>query len=324
LKKILAVLAIAPLLAGCAGSDVATTDSASPTSSPVSFDCAAFEGGAEVESISVPQGFGLQPEAVFPIPLNGDGIQTKVLVAGDGQVITGNQQVLLHFAAYNATTGLEVQASEFGTANLVPEMLTAETQPNFCHALSGVKSGSRVAVLLDPVNAHAGNGIESLAVASTDSLVFIFDVVDVFLAKATGESKPVQAGFPAVILAPSGQPGLQIPNSEAPTEFMRNVLIEGDGAEIAIGDSVSVHYSGFLWSEGTQFDSSWDRGEPSTFTVSNEGLIEGFVLALEGVKVGSQVIAVIPAALAYGEAGQGQIPPGATLVFVIDVLGKLG
>lgn len=324
LKRILAVLAIAPLLAGCASSEPQPTDSASPTGGPASLNCDVFEGGPEVESISVEQEFGVQPTAVFPLPLNGTGIQTKVLIAGEGQTITGNQQVLLHFAAYNGTTGLEVQASEFGTANLIPEMLTADSQPNFCHALSGVNSGSRVAVLLDPKNAHDGNGIESLDVAATDSLVFVFDVVDVFFSRATGESNPTQAGFPAVILAPSGQPGLQIPNSQPPTEFARNVLIEGDGAEISIGDSVSVHYSGFLWSEGTQFDSSWDRGEPSTFTVSNEGLIEGFVLALEGVKVGSQVIAIIPAEVGYGDAGQGDIPPGATLVFVIDVLGKLG
>ena len=127
--------------------------------------------------------------------------------------------------------------------------------------------------------------------------------------------------MPTVILAPQGQPGVQIPATDAPTEFNRTVLIEGGGEEIAIGDSVVVHYTGWTW-EGDQFDSSWDRQAPSVFTVSSDSLIEGFVQALEGVTVGSQVIAVIPPDLGYGDRAQGSIPAGSTLIFVVDVLGK--
>ena len=90
---------------------------------------------------------------------------------------------------------------------------------------------------------------------------------------------------------------------------------------MAVGDQVIVHYSGWTW-EGEQFDSSWDRISPASFTVSSNSLIEGFVQALEGVKIGSQVIAVIPPDLGYGDSAQGSIPAGSTLIFVIDVLGK--
>ena len=98
-------------------------------------------------------------------------------------------------------------------------------------------------------------------------------------------------------------------------------MIEGTGEPIEIGDQVVVHYAGWTW-EGEQFDNSWDRISPASFTVSSNSLIEGFVQALEGVKVGSQVIAVIPPDLGYGDSAQGSIPPGSTLIFVIDVLGK--
>ena len=82
---------------------------------------------------------------------------------------------------------------------------------------------------------------------------------------------------------------------------------------------VNVHYSGWTW-DGNQFDSSWERGRPAEFTVSPQSLIQGFVQALEGVTVGSQVIAIIPPELGYGDTGTGSIPGGATLVFVVDVL----
>lgn len=322
MKKISTLLVAGLLLAGCSG-EPSETASPSETETPISVTCEKYEGGAQVDSVTIEEGFGVQPKTTFPIPLDGQGIQTKVLVAGTGAEVVGNQQVLIQFAAYNAATGEELQASEFGSKELSPQMLTPGGQPDFCHALSGVTAGSRVAVLFDPANAHAGLGIPSLGVSATDSVLFVFDLVKVMLAKATGTSRPAEAGFPTVILAPNGQPGLQLLKADPPQEFKRSVLIEGEGEEVNIGDTVSVHYSGFLWDEGTQFDSSWENGQPAQFTVSNDGLIEGFVLALDGVTVGSQVIAVIPPEFGYGDTGQGAIPPGATLIFVIDVLGKI-
>jgi peptidylprolyl isomerase len=60
---------------------------------------------------------------------------------------------------------------------------------------------------------------------------------------------------------------------------------------------------------------------PATFTINEANAVPGFVKALEGITVGSQVIASIPPADGYGATGQGSIPPNATLIFVIDVLG---
>ena len=176
-------------------------------------------------------------------------------------------------------------------------------------------------VVDDAENAHQGQGVESLAIGPDDSIVFIFDVVDAYLQRAVGEAKAPVAGLPTVILAPNGQPGIQIPVGDAPTEFERSVLIEGSGAEIAIGDTVVVHYSGWTW-EGEQFDSSWESMAPTSFQVSAESVIQGFVQSLEGIKIGSQVVAVIPPELGYGDTAQGSIPAGSTLIFVIDVLGK--
>ncbi len=88
-----------------------------------------------------------------------------------------------------------------------------------------------------------------------------------------------------------------------------------------IGDNVVLHYTGWTW-DGEQFDSSWERQSPATFPITPDGLIEGFVMALDQATVGSRVIAVIPPELGYGDSEQGSIPAGSTLIVVIDVLGK--
>ena len=204
--------------------------------------CETYSGGDAVEQITVEGAFGEQPTATFPTPLSGTGIETKVVIAGNGGKIVGNQRVALHFTGYNATTGEQFQGSEFGTEDFIIQDLLADSMPNFCDALTGVEVGSRVAVLLDAENAHQGQGVESLSIGANDAIIFIFDVVDAYLQRASGEAKAAQAGLPTVILAPNGQPGIQIPVGDAPSEFKRSILIEGSGEEIAIGDT-AVSYT---------------------------------------------------------------------------------
>jgi len=283
--------------------------------------CERFESGSAVNQIEVTGEFGSQPEVTFPTPLSGTGVQTKVVIEGEGGLVVGGQRVSLHFLGFNSANGEEIQGSEFGSDGFISQDLIEGATPDFCKALTGVNVGSRVAVLLDAESSHNSRGIPSLGIEPDHGVIFIFDIVNAYLPKANGQSKAPASGMPTVITAPSGQPGIQIPSSDAPKEFQRTVLIEGGGEPIAIGDTVVLHYSGWTWG-GEQFDSSWNAGAPATFPITNDGLIEGFVMGLEGVTVGSQVIVVIPPELGYGERAQGAIPAGSTLIFVIDVLGK--
>jgi FKBP-type peptidyl-prolyl cis-trans isomerase len=96
------------------------------------------------------------------------------------------------------------------------------------------------------------------------------------------------------------------------------VLREGDGPRPTADDRVSVNYKGTLI-DGTQFDSSYDRGEPAEFSVG--GVIPGFSEALQLMPVGSQFRVTIPGDLAYGPQGAGgDIGPNATLIFEIELL----
>ncbi len=104
-------------------------------------------------------------------------------------------------------------------------------------------------------------------------------------------------------------------------ELVIDILEEGTGQEAQNGDSLKVHYTGTL-EDGTKFDSSLDKGEPFVFTLGVEDVIKGWDLGLLGAKVGDKRKLTIPADLGYGDSGAagGKIPPGATLIFEIEVL----
>lgn len=324
MRKFATLLLIPVLaLAGCSTTPETPIDPASYGAMSVGLaqTCDPHTGGDAVDQIEVAGDFGTAPEVTFPKPLAGSGIETKVVIEGTGGELVGNQRVALHFTGFNSSTGEQFQGSEFGTENFIIQDLLTGSTPDFCHALTGVQVGSRVALLFDAQSAHGGAGVASLGIGESDGIVFIFDVVDAYLPKANGENQAPESGLPTVILAPSGQPGIQIPATDAPTEFKKSTLIKGSGEMVAIGDTVIVHYSGWTW-QGEQFDSSWTNLTPASFPVSSDSLIEGFVQALEGATVGSQVIAVIPPELGYGDNAQGSIPANSTLIFVIDILGK--
>ena len=95
----------------------------------------------------------------------------------------------------------------------------------------------------------------------------------------------------------------------------------GDGAEAAAGQQVSVHYTGWL-TNGTKFDSSVDRGAPFGFTLGAGMVIAGWDQGVAGMRVGGKRKLTIPPELGYGPSGAaGVIPPNATLVFEVELLG---
>lgn len=96
---------------------------------------------------------------------------------------------------------------------------------------------------------------------------------------------------------------------------------EGTGAEAKAGQHVQVHYTGWL-TDGKKFDSSKDRGQPFGFKLGGGHVIRGWDEGVEGMKVGGVRKLTIPPELGYGARGAGGvIPPNATLVFEVELLG---
>ncbi len=112
------------------------------------------------------------------------------------------------------------------------------------------------------------------------------------------------------------------------TDLVKTDQKVGDGAEAQIGNSVKVHYTGWLYDpskpegHGSKFDSSLDRGDPFEFFLGGGQVIQGWDDGVQGMKVGGKRTLIIPSHMAYGERGAGGvIPPGATLVFDVQLLG---
>ena len=119
------------------------------------------------------------------------------------------------------------------------------------------------------------------------------------------------------------KPAVDVPTGEAPpADLVLEDLVEGDGPEAAAGDTVEVHYVGVAWSDGQQFDASWDRNDTFRFGLGRGQVIAGWDQGVAGMKVGGRRRITIPPHLGYGKAGAGGvIKGGETLVFVVDLLG---
>lgn len=324
-KKTTVLVITALALAGCTSEATVETSETSTEYDRVSvfagleLQCEKFVSGDASEVVEVVGERDGQISLSFPTPLNAEQTQSTIIELGNGPEFTGGANVSFQYSVYNATTGEEIAAMPFDSEEIASAFVAEGSTPNFCASLAGIPEGSSLVSVMTAEDFHASSGRPEFGIAPEDNVVFYFELEQIALPKANGDSRTAQAGYPTVILTTAGQPGIQPLGAEAPTEFMRNVLIEGRGQEIELGDTVTVHYSGWTW-DGVQFDSSWDRGVPAEFQVANGALIDGFVEALDGIKVGSQVVAVIPPDKGYGESGTGSIPPNATLIFVVDVL----
>ncbi len=114
------------------------------------------------------------------------------------------------------------------------------------------------------------------------------------------------------------KPEIDFLEGPAPTTLQITDLVVGEGAEVAPGATVLVHYVGVDFESGEQFDASWDRGEPIRFPL--RGLIAAWQEGIPGMRVGGRRQLVCPPDTAYGPAGSGHRLSGRTLVFVIDLL----
>lgn len=118
------------------------------------------------------------------------------------------------------------------------------------------------------------------------------------------------------------KPIVEVPVGTPPSYQLEiDDIVVGDGEEATAGNVVEVHYVGHSWSNGQQFDASWDRGDTFKFGLGKGQVIQGWDEGVRGMRVGGRRRITIPPMLGYGKRGAGGvIGPDETLVFVVDLI----
>ena len=137
------------------------------------------------------------------------------------------------------------------------------------------------------------------------------------------EERPATVPPPAGAVTDLGtKPAVQPSDAPPPCGLVLSDIVVGTGPEAVKGSTTAVKYVGAFYETGQEFDSSWSRGADETLPVQVGAgrVIPGFDMGIQGMKVGGRRQVTIPSELGYGARGQGPIPGGATLVFVIDLV----
>jgi FKBP-type peptidyl-prolyl cis-trans isomerase 2 len=287
--------------------------------------------GAGSDSVSASGRFGTTPTVRFDTPLHVPTTEVSTLIPGSGAGVVNGQELVADVTILDGTTGTVVSKTDYtgktdptgatGPANVVvSSKLPAK---GLRKALLCAQAGERLAAVIPPKEGFAPGSLGT-GVQPADSIVVVVDVRKTYLARANGTNQVMSGGLPAVVLGPDGRPGITIPAAPPPAKLEVADLKKGSGPVLKPGETAVVHYTGVLWSDNTVFDSTWQNGGPVDLTLKtgSGGVVKGFATALAGQRVGSQVLAVLPPDEAYGSTGNGTVPGNATLVFVVDILGK--
>ncbi|MFJ4297171.1 FKBP-type peptidyl-prolyl cis-trans isomerase [Curtobacterium sp. NPDC089689] len=304
-------------LAACSGSGSGSASSSPSATSSASASAAAItscpDPGKASDSVKVSGavGGGTAPKVSFAKGLSASGAEATVAVKGSGPTLKSGDYAQVAVVVYSAKDGTKIGGAGFDSGNA---QTFAVGSPGFGAVLECAATGSRT-IAVGPASAfNAG---------TSGDVVIVADALSKIPTKATGIPQQQDPALPTVEDKADGEPQITVPSgAKAPSKTEVEVLKQGDGQAIKDGDTALVQYKGVTLQGGKEFDSSWSKGVPTTFTVSEGQLIKGFVTGLVGQKVGSQVLIVTTAADAYGAnppEGSG-IPANAPLVFVVDIL----
>jgi hypothetical protein len=266
---------------------------------------------------------GSAPKVEFPTPLYTKTTEKSEVIAGKGAPIQAGQPVIIDVTLLNGTNGAVLQQSSYAAGG--GSIITAGKSafPAVSEALQCATVGSRVVIVGSPKDTHSGQADPANGIAKDDSFIYVVDVKSAFPAKANGADQMQINNLPAVVLAPDGTPGITIPDRSAPTSFSATLLKKGDGAKVKQGDYLIIKDTGVNWADKTVFSSTWKTGQATVIQVGAPSVVAGLSKGLVGQQVGSQVLLIVPPTLATSDGTDSSVtvPSGATLIYVVDILG---
>jgi peptidylprolyl isomerase len=283
-------------------------------------------GGGDTSLPTVAGKPGDKPTVTAPDGKPSKTLVSKVINEGTGTKIASGDLVVVDYLGQLWRDNKTFDTS-YGKAPVGFRLGKDPIIAGWVDGLVGKKVGSRVLLVIPPDKGFGAEGMPDAGIKGDDTLVFIVDVLGSYTAKSNLSGKPAPTGggrLPTVTGPGDKKPIISVPTSAGPpAKTTAETVIEGSGPKVAKGDLVVVKYVGLSWSTGKQFDASWDRDAPVSFTLDESQVIEGWVQGLTGVNAGSRVLLVIPPGAGYGAEGRPQagIKKNETLVFAVDVLG---
>ncbi|MDH2430653.1 FKBP-type peptidyl-prolyl cis-trans isomerase [Sphaerisporangium sp. TRM90804] len=303
---------------------------------PLLFATACGGGGGEVTAstgaspagVKVSGAFGKKPQVTFPSGKPPVTSSSQTISAGTGAAVKDGDSVVANLTAYS-WDGKTNAASGSTYDDGAPQLIKVDAKlPGVVHkAFQDSKPGGRflAVVAKDSLTPDQAEQAKSQGADTSIASVYVVDVMGVPTVKAAQGTAADPAVKGVTLENPGGDQAPKLTTKtdvKAPKDLVSKTVITGTGPVVKSGQTLLVHYTGKIWGSGTEFDSSWARGEPAMFPIGVGKVIKGWDQSLVGVPVGSRVLVSIPPALGYGKAGSGDKIKGTdTLVFVVDLLG---
>jgi peptidylprolyl isomerase len=315
-------------LAGCGDDGSDSSSAADGNASPSAPDASAAPAPKIVDgplpAVTAGTKFGQKPTVAKGSGAPSDQLAVKTLIAGGGQTVAEKDYIWAHYLGQIWDTGKVFDNSYDRKTPLFIQLAPGGIIDGWRYGLAGKKVGSRVELAVPPTWGYGKEGQPQAGIKGTDTLVFVVDLQGTFNGKSSAQGKEVpqdDAALPKVGTNTDGKaPSLEIPKAAPPKKLVANYVIEGDGPVVAADASVVVQYKGVVWDTGKEFDSSYTRSAPTSFSLQQ--VVKGWSQGLTGKKVGSRVVIVVPPDLGYGDnppSGSG-IEKDSTMVFSVDIL----
>lgn len=298
----------ATALALCAGLSACSSSSDAPKSASDTMNGISAKGKP-----------GSKPEISFDTPLKVENQSHQVIQKGDGDVIQDGDRVCTRSVAIDSKTGKEINSTWDEEKPECSIVIDKTSIPAYYDVFRGQKINTTIAIGIDDQQegGQSGSSKDSQGSSYIMALTFVSKTKD--LKRAEGEKvKDVPADLPKISLSNTGKPSLDLNNYKPTNTLVSQTLIKGKGAKVGEHQTISANYTGWLASDGKQFDSSWDRGQASDFSLDQ--VVKGWQQGLAGQTVGSQVLVIVPPDLGYGDQEKSGIPANSTLIFVVDIL----
>ncbi|MCL2514909.1 MAG: hypothetical protein FWD85_06100 [Microbacteriaceae bacterium] len=262
--------------------------------------CTVTSGSAS-DSIQATGGFGSTSlAATVPSPLNANRTESTTLIKGTGARVSNGGAAQLTVTIFDGATGQQTGATQQGFFPVASKTIGT----GLAHALECATVGSRIAVVVPQSDGASALGVQG-------SAALVVDVQKALPGRATGRVRPATPGFPTVVLAPSGQPGIVIGEHQEPTKVTSAVLKQGDGKKATANDVLIVQTQTVTWADPTTASGSWEQGAPATQSLNDKSALSSQLI---GKTVGSQVVVLVP---------KDKSQDGQAEATVVDILGIL-